>query len=371
VGPETSIISAERELDAVAEEWEALAAAAGEPFADPGWALAWWRHMRPAHAALRVCVVREGRRLIGLAPAWAVRGERSRSHYELLAARLSPPVGVLAAPGREADALAAAAEALATADPSLSRLDLRARVGRGSLTERIVAAWPGERQSARSSPPVSLPFVTLAGTDFDGWLATKRRKFRQEARRRRRLLEKEGARFRLARRDDEAAVDAFLALHEARWRGRGRSKVMRPGVGAMLKEALRRMPEGRLRIYLLEVGDRVIGATVVVATGAEARGWSGGFDPTWGRFSPSLQLVLHALADSMQRGESRLSLGPGDAPYKADLADGEDRVATTMLVPDGKHPLARLGIAAHEVRWGLGERLPESAKEPLRRLLGL
>ncbi len=327
--------------------------------------------MRPSDAALRVVLVRDCDGLVGVAPFWAARGDRARAAHEPLAGSLSPPVGLLAASGREAEVAEMTLGALAEGGPVPSRVQVPERIGPGSPTERLVEAWPGPTW-VHEAAPIPLPMVSLEGLDFEGWMAARRKKFRQEARRRRRRLEQEGVRFRLVARDEmDAAVDAFLRLHEARWERRGRSKVLRPGIGKMLKGAARELPEERLRIFLADAGGRPVAASVLVAAGPEVSGWSGGFDPAWGRHAPQLQLTLEAIADAAARGEERVCLGPGAEPaYKRQMTDDVEGLAVTTIVPRSARPGALAGHLGRRARRAVGERLPDGPKARIKRALG-
>ncbi|MGV1050246.1 MAG: hypothetical protein ACOYD4_17165, partial [Solirubrobacterales bacterium] len=106
------ILSDLADAETVSEEWDRLATGAGESFSAPGWALAWWRHVAPAGAGLRLVVVRDEGELVGVAPLWAVRAGSRSSRYEALGGRLASPAGPLAAPGREPEVAAELGRAL-------------------------------------------------------------------------------------------------------------------------------------------------------------------------------------------------------------------------------------------------------------------
>lgn len=369
MGLETVVISDEQALEPILEEWDALAVAAGRPFCAPGWMLPWWRHARPTGARLRVFAASERGSLVGIAPLWE-RGGR----YGFLTGRLSPPVGPLAAPGREVEAIEALAAALAEASPRLAFLRLEEGIGSTGAPQRLVDAWPGARCPwLHLTPPTPLPAIALDGRSLDEWLATKSSKFRQEMRRMRRRLDDAGASFELAGPDDaERAIGAFIELHAARRQERGPSNALVPGLRPMLVEAARELaPSGRLRLYTIEVDGRPVAANVLLAAGEDVSGWNSGFDAAWARYSPSLQLTLHALDDAGRRGQTRMSLGPGGGGYKARMADMEDEVATATIVPRGRgYARARLGLIPYQARWALSARLSSETKGRVRRLLG-
>lgn len=370
----TETIDDEAGLASVRIGWDALAVERRRPCCAPDWMLAWWRHARPHGSALRVVAVSEGGRLIGLAPLWARRGGLPFAFHEVLAGSFSPPVGPLAAPGREREVGEAVAAALADVRPRPSALRLWSEVGEDPEDPAggVAAAWPGGEPRVEEGAAVPVPVVDLEGRDYEQWFEDRSSHFRREARRCRRRLVEADARFDLAEGETiEPALDAFVELHAARWRPRGGSGILVGGLRRMLSDAAAAMvPSGRMRIFTIEHEGRPIAVNVFLAAGGELSAWNCGFDREWTRYSPSMQLDMHALADAFERGESRLNLGPGDAGYKPRLATGREEVAALTVIPRGaSFLLTRLRLAAGRARRGLDTRVPEQAKRPLRGVL--
>src|SRR4051794_10783340 len=91
----------------LADPWDALAVANRLPLMAPAVVEAWWRHLAPPGALLRLAVVRDGGELAGIAPLWA-DGRDLRLAGAGVFNRLAP----LAAPGREREVAAAFGQAL-------------------------------------------------------------------------------------------------------------------------------------------------------------------------------------------------------------------------------------------------------------------
>ena len=367
----TAIIEDGEDLIPLRDQWDRLAVETSRPFCAPAWMLAWWRHARPRGAVARTVTVVDDGRLVGIAPFWAPRGGRLSSGYEVMAARLSPPAGPLAAPQREKDVAAAMVRALTALRPRPSWLRFDDWIGTGGLGGCLVEGWPKRRPWVYSIPPEPVPSVSLGGLGYEDWIATKSSKFRQETRRLRRRLDDSGARFMSAGLDEvDRSLDAFIELHRARWEGRGGSNALVPGIREMLGEAARELvPSGRMRVFAIEVEEQVIAVNILVAAGEEVSGWNSGFDQGWSRYSPSMLLTLHAVADAAERGEARVSLGPGGMGYKLRLADGQKEITTLTLIPRGaSYPLTRLRLAPYQMRWALSRQLSPDAKLRLRRL---
>lgn len=358
------------DLDAaegIAADWDRLAVAAGESFSGPGWGLAWWRHAAPADAALRVVAVREGAELIGIAGLWAERSGASSSRYELLGGRLASPAGPLAAAGRDDEVAAEIAAALAAATPRVSQLEIEA-LASGRWGERLAGSWPSRQGWRLDLEDRPLPFATVADLDYDGWLGGKTSNFRNQARRLRRRLEEAGASFGLVGPDGvAAAIEEFERLHSGR---RDQSNALVGGLREMFLDLGRTgIESGRLRIYRLSAGEEAVAVTIALAAGGQVDAWNSGFDESWYKLSPSQQLLLFAIEDTISHGEQRVRLGAGDAAYKLRLADEFDAVAREVVVPRGaSYPLTRLRLGRAQARRFTRDHLSEEARSRIRGL---
>jgi CelD/BcsL family acetyltransferase involved in cellulose biosynthesis len=366
------IVEGHSGLSALRPGWDDLAVAARRPFCAPAWMLSWLRHIGD-DGAVRVIAVRAGDRLVGVVPLWTGRPNSGWAPYETLTGSLSPPAGIVFAPGQEVAAAKAASEVLAGLSPRPLWLRVWDLADAGP-TAALLENWGRRAPWTLSTAVVAAPFVSLEGhADYDSWLATKSSKLRQESRRSRRRIEDKGANFEIAKGDSVApAVAAFIDLHGRRWRSRGGSSALVPGLQGFLEAAAAELvPQGRMRLYTISVEGRIIAVNVAVAAGGEVSGWSSGFDPEWSRYSPSTLLTLHAVADIARRGEDRFSLGPGEGDYKRRLADGADSIAAQTIVPRGRgYALARAKLLPYQGRFVFSARLSKSTKADLRRLAG-
>src|SRR5262249_50772346 len=127
----TEVVDDPTRLSELCPAWEDLARAGGDGalFRAPGWLLSWYRAFGPAlEAELRVVVVRDDDRLVGLAPCYertARRaGMKTREIRPLSDAGPRPPaLDVLTAPGYE-ERFAVALTRDLTADKGWDILDL-------------------------------------------------------------------------------------------------------------------------------------------------------------------------------------------------------------------------------------------------------
>jgi CelD/BcsL family acetyltransferase involved in cellulose biosynthesis len=364
------------ELDPHHAAWDALALAARQPLAAPGWLLAWWRQAAPEGALLRAVVLEDDDgSLVGIAPFFAQPGSAWRQDYRLLGAPLTQRREPVAVPGRESELAAAAASMLAAAHPRPSIVALEAITAAGSWPELLAAAYPGVRapQVARRLVQ-SAPIVTLAAPDFERWLGDKSSNFRQQIRRARRQLADAGGRVRIGDRASlRTDVAAFLRLHHARWEGRGGSGM--PGsMAELLLDAAETLGAGeRLRLWIVELGDVAIGAGLFVAGGGEIAYVNGGFDEAHGRLKPTLLAIAAAIEDGFARGERRLDLGGGAQSYKLRFADADDPITWASLrVRDVRYPLTRVQLLRTDMRWWgrlAFQRLPPRRQDQLKAAL--
>lgn len=303
--------------------WDALAVSRGRPYCAPGWMLSWLRAVAPPEALLRACVVLDGGALVGIAPFWT--REEGGGRYGLLAERASSPIEPLAVPGREDEVATAVAGLLAGAHPRPQAIEFQGAPRESPWPQLLAERWPGASPASITRTRVEpLPRVALSHTSVEAWLATRSRNFRHQMRRGRRQLEEAGAEFRLAAPADlDRDIESLARLHHARWDARGGSRALDASVEEMLKLAGRELGRTRFRLLSIEVDGRSISSHLFVVAGMVRAYWLGGFDDAWGASWPSMQVLVAAVADGIERGGECLELGPGGQDYKYRLADAE------------------------------------------------
>ncbi len=320
---------------ALAPAWDELAVRCALPLCAPGWMLAWWRNLAPAHALLRIIAVREADRLVALAPWHVCANGGGRTDMRFLGVEFSDRVDVLCLPGREREAATALRDALAQLEPRPDLLAFEAVPLRSGWTHLLAGGWRGRlrlspyRTSARPAPTVAL----TAGLPED-WLKGRSRNFRsQMGRARRQLSERDGqVRQIVDPAELDAALDALLRLHAARWEGRAPSGLTGPGVPELLREAASELGPDRLRLWAVEVAGELVSVQLFHAAGGEIKYWNGGWEERHGDLKPTMLTILAALEDGIARGERRLDLGAGTHPYKLRFADGDDPLSWGGLV---------------------------------------
>ena len=352
-------------LEPALAAWDELAVAAGRPFSAPAWALSWWKHMRPDEARLQVVLVERDGALAGVVPLYAI-GRVSR----VLGAKLAP-AEPLARDGREEEVAAAASETLREVEPHARQIEI-VEHGSGPAWGALLSRNSGGRdawrwvESAAAAPQVDF------GDGFDEWMKGKSKSFRRDIRSSRRKLDESGATFRLAGEETlEVDVGEFLRLHRMRLSDRGGTNIPEGEEIERMLVAVGRglLPSGRFRLLCLDLGGETIAADLLLAAGPEMSAWNSGFDEAHRELSPIMQCLVHALADSAERGERSMNLGPGSQSYKYRLATSEDRIESSVVVPRGRsYPLTRLQLFPRQARRLLAGTLSPQAKRRLRRL---
>jgi CelD/BcsL family acetyltransferase involved in cellulose biosynthesis len=365
-------------LDPVQTEWDQLAVANRLPLMSPACVTAWWRHLSPPGAEPRIVAVREGEKLVGLAPFYVI-GRRWGGGSDLrlpgieLAGRLAP----LAEPGREPVVARALGRALADSNLRPDLLTLEGMPLNSDWAPALSQAWPGRvRPASRRYQVSSCPSVSLSAGSFDRWLSAKSWNFRREMRRLRRQFVAAGGTTRSSTLETlQSDVDLFARLHVSRWEGRGGSHLA--GLGARLPAVLNDIgqtllnKEGRFRMRILEVEGEPASAQLFLAAGDRVLYVNGGWDERFAKLKPSMLGILDVIEEAFERGETDVDLGLEEQHYKQRFADGSDPVAWTILIPAGTrlpwtllHTAPKRGRAA--VRQAVKARLSE---KQLRRVL--
>jgi hypothetical protein len=95
------ILVSEEQIESIWAQWDELAVLTSSPYCCPAWMMAWWRHVAPSTAQLRVVAVFDGADLLGVAPFFVDRGLGGVRRYRLLGAGTSAPLGIIARSGAE------------------------------------------------------------------------------------------------------------------------------------------------------------------------------------------------------------------------------------------------------------------------------
>jgi CelD/BcsL family acetyltransferase involved in cellulose biosynthesis len=315
--------------------WDELAVACSLPLCAPGWMLSWWQHAAPSDTALRIVAVHDGQDPLALAPWFVHTHGDKRIDMRFLGAEQSDRVDILCRAGHEREVAVALRRALAAVKPRPDLIAFEAAPIGSRWTRLLASGWSGRLRFARYRNAVyPAPVVRLPDSTPEEWLAGRSSNFRSQMGRLRRRLERRGGTVRQIR-DPSArqdALGALLEMHADRWASRGESKLAKPGVEEMLREAAVVLGPERLRLWAVDIAGELISVQLFLAAGGEVKYWNGGWSEKHADLKPSMLTILAALQDAIARGERRLDLGAGSHPYKLRFANDQDALTWGGLV---------------------------------------
>jgi len=137
-----------------------------------------------------------------------------------------------------------------------------------------------------------------------------------------------------------AALEDFLALERAGWKGRaGTAIASETGVEAFVREMSERSaPQGALAVHRLELGGRTIAAMLELSAGSLRIPWKIAHDPVFAKRSPGAQLLLEAIKGWL--AEPRVArvdpVCEAYNPLAGSLMPDREDYATRILALDGR-----------------------------------
>lgn len=303
-GTEAALLSPE-EAAGLRQPWDDLCARAIEPnvFLSRWAAGARLRHL-PDRSGARVLAawreVGENRRLVGLAVLVRPRGRHVNPFAVLRAAELYAPLSTpLLDPERPAEIWAAMLAASARAGIGALALPFLGADGPAAASLREAAATAGLPLAVLGGHRRALLPGGCRGADYMRETLERRRR-RELDRQRRRLAEKGSLDLAIARSPAEVAgaLDDFLALEAAGWKGRARTALSEaPGAAAYFREAAESgAREGAFRVATLRLDGRPVAAGLVSIAGRRAFYVKTAYDEDLARYSPGVLLTLDLTA---------------------------------------------------------------------------
>jgi len=188
--------------------------------------------------------------------------------------------------------------------------------------------WPellrGRLWRREASPNLILPKT------WDEYLAGRSANFRQQLRRRKAALAREGdVRIRLAdERTLDADLDALFALHRARW---GVSPTDFSDTRFHREIAQKAFARGWLRLWVLELDGRPLAAWHGFHVGSVTSYYQAGRDPAADQYSVGFLLMAHSIKSAIAEGATEYRLGRGDEAFKGRFANGDDELASVVV----------------------------------------
>lgn len=309
-----SVLTSPAELEAIVEDWDALALASGSPFVTVAWLSSWWEAYGTGTMAVLVLRDGAGRLLAGIPcrrlsrTTWASMSNVQSGNWQAVAA--------------DDQAERAAWRALTRLAPGLRLQGLVEDAG-GTAAARGELASAGYRIVATSGS--RSPFLRLPAT-YEELLASRSHDLRSQANRRRRALQKLGpVRLRVVAGgpDLPEALDQVFRLEGSDWKTRAGTAILAdPALERLYRAfAVRAATRGWLRLCLLEAGDEAVAASYCCAFGGTGYLLKTGYDTGFSAFSPGLVLTAETLRAAIEEGLSAYDFLGGPDPYKLRWAD--------------------------------------------------
>lgn len=331
-------------------DWAELFAAddRATPFQSPAWARAWWRYWSDGSRPWLVAV-RDGRRLVGLAPLRSRRllGMRVLRAYEEpgdywdVLARPEQRKEVEEAVGRELQRRRGAWDALV-----LSR-----------LTHESSTATSLERCGLRTIRQFSVACPALALPDsFDAYLATLPRDRRSNIRRRLRKLDRGELELRPATVEGlPGAIGRWQALRIRQWRAMG--KRMMPEHAQqrfrdfLVEATTELVPAGLAVVWEFLRAGEVVGSFINFCDARTFYHYLGAFEPELSHLSLGNVATAEGIRSSIAAARSHYDFGRGSEPYKY-WYGAADRLSPTVVLASGR-PRSRFAgrLGAFAARW--------------------
>ena len=340
------------DLDAARDDWSRLAEAAGSPFSTWEWASIWWRHFGGGRA-LAVDRCRVDGRVAAILPLYEWRGSPLRA-LRFIGHGVADQLAPVCAPGDRPGV----AVALGTAfDASGAQLLVADRLpGEQGWTELI-----GGRVMRTEPSPV----LDAGGDDFETWLASRSKNFRDQARRRERKLRREHADVGFRLTDDperlEPDFETLVRLHDAHWGERSRA-FSAERKAFHLEFARAALERGWLRLWTLEIDGRAAAAWLGYRFGGTEWYYQAGRDPALEREAVGFVLMVHTVRSALDDGMREYRLLLGGEGYKDRFANADHGLETVALGRGLRGRGAMAAVAA-------ADRGPEPVRRRMKRLL--
>lgn len=317
-------------LEALAVPWRELArtCATATIFQTYEWNAAWWRHFHRGKS-LRVIVVHDGGRLVGLAPLmtgfWYLSLLRRLS---FVGTGASDYLDILALPRYEERVARAVYDHLKSWSgwhvANLQQL----REG-ALLREYFPADFFG--YDALQEP---CPYLPIEG-DWQSVLAGFGKKTRYNIGYYSRSLEKlHEVEFGWADADDlDDELENLFELHQRRWNKRWLPGVFGSAkVQAFHRDAARELlKQGWLRLFYLRLDGGTEACLYCFSYGDRICYYQGGFEPTLAKLSLGTVLTARAIETATQEGKAAFDFLRGDEPYKAKWTGLSKRNARRLM----------------------------------------
>ena len=364
------------QFDQLYDRWAGLAPHGGNLFLDHAWLGEWWRvygHGRE----LWTLVAEEHGRPTAILPLVLERGRGGVRRLAFMGGgEVAPNHLDVLGDGQSTLAVEAFADFLWLSRASWDVLDLVSVADNSPLCGPWADALRRRGCDTRVSLHTRCAYAALP-TSFEHYIQSRSQNTRAEFRRKSRKFRREHPDARFAAVADEAELgavfDAMVRLHQARWHRLGEPGAFASGDFTDFHRAAARaaLRGGTLRLYYLRVGGELVAAKYCYRAGPTVAYYAAGFDERFGNYSVGIQLLGHAIEQSILEGAAEFDFLQGDESYKEDWSTGHrDNWRLTVAAPHFRGRLAAWAASATNTARGLWRRhVPINTRRLLKSLV--
>jgi CelD/BcsL family acetyltransferase involved in cellulose biosynthesis len=368
------------------EAFEALAASCGELFALPGldnvflthaWLAAWWRVYAPGRS-LCTLVGMDGHSPVALLPLVLEHGRGGVRRLVFMGSGEVAPdhLDLIARPQDKAPAAEAFCDYLWRDRARWDLLDLVSVAEDSPLRSAVAERLGAHGCDVRVTLYTRCAHASLPGT-FEEFVQRLGQTTRGEFRRKRRRLLREvkDVRFGVVKDEVELAevFEAMVRLHQARWNRQGEAGIFASRAFTEFHRAATRigLARGALRLYYIRIGPDVGASYYCYRLGERVFYYAGGFDERFRTHSVGIQLLAHAIEQSILEGAKDFDFLQGDEEYKLHWSNGtRDNWRVTVAAPHWRGRLAGWGAGAASRLHGMWrQHVPMTTRRFVKRLL--
>jgi serine acetyltransferase/CelD/BcsL family acetyltransferase involved in cellulose biosynthesis len=337
-----TVIEDPARLTHLADEWTDLLADSDADglFLTKEWLGTWWRHFG-AGRTLAIVTVRRHSRLLGLAP-FAMQRTRFGTvmpypSLQFLGTGLagSDYLDIVIRRGHEAQVTRSLAEYFRRRRLVMTLSHVRAD---GSLARRLAGELEEHGWTAGQTFVDTCPYIPLRGHGWDSFLGTLGSQHRYNFNRRLKNLHKLGTLvFEAVEKEDQRreGLEILIDLHNRRWDQRGGSGSFHVPVMHHFHDEFSRvaLERGWLRLFLLRLDGKAIGALYGFCYGRRFYFYQSGFDPAFRQHSVGLVTMGLAIKAALAEGVEHYDLLHGTEGYKFLWAKETQPLVRLQLYP--------------------------------------
>jgi CelD/BcsL family acetyltransferase involved in cellulose biosynthesis len=354
-------------------EWRDLerASRSGLPFLTFDWCMAWWKHLHEDKLGIRdslfVRALRSpGGELVAVAPLMITRrpavGPLCIRNLQFFGAdpNITEVRGVLVSDASQIDAHRVLLAHLREVSSEWDTLTLSGVPKEGKLSSVVAAAFRNTEWTTET--PDFVLTLTPTWEEFKGKLS---RNIKESLRKCYNSLKRDGHDLRVevttARGDVAAALDRFFFLHQARAELSGTINHRNVFDAAMARRFLTDVCErfaerDALRIFALNIGDKVAAMRVGFVLGDSLYLYYSGYDPEFGKYSVMTTAVAEAIKYAIEQRFTTVNLSTGSDVSKTRWSPAEIVFRQAYIVSP-----SRRGEFIHEVYQRVRKAVSESA----------